>query len=404
MKYPTSTKTKAVITGPTIPQDIINEIADHLVIDSDILSIRACALLSKSSVQPCRRHLFSVAVFTPASVDKWFKMFPVPEDSPTHYVKDLRIRIEGGGGCVPERFFKYIPRFTNVEKISLLGYGGAPLMRKTSLWKFPQSATSLTIDTDVVTLVQARDIIAQLPNLDELSLSGTLVWMDGKELLGIGTALRGRFGGKLILSGHYADWDTINMLLEIPSGLHFTEMQVSCMYMDLPSAVELAEACGRTLVKLSRVVDLQCKSKSCPLLSGPPLTTFPDADGRGIFEHSLSSSKFPNLQEVNFVFRLGNMNNGLPVIPGALSTLRPATSPRLSAVRLEFTYESTAFRSVELMTGEVWICLRQAANEVARIEREFEGAVNFTVVPDSRFEMVLDRLKVRFVCGDPLAV
>ena len=43
-KYPTVSITKTVITGPTIPQDIVNEIVDHLVIDSAFRSIRASAL------------------------------------------------------------------------------------------------------------------------------------------------------------------------------------------------------------------------------------------------------------------------------------------------------------------------------------------------------------------------
>jgi len=84
------------------------------------------------------------------------------------------------------------------------------------------------------------------------------------------------------------------------------------------------------------------------------------------------------------------------VIPGALSTLTPVTSPRLSVIRLEFTYEPTAVHSMAIMINEVRDSLQQVANEVTRIEREFEGAVNFTVVPDSRFEVALSRLNVRF--------
>ena len=254
----TSVKIKTVVTGPTIPQDIVNEIADHLAINSDFRSIRACALLSKSSVQPCRRHLFRILVLTSMGVDEWLKTFPVPEESPAHHVRDLHIWI-GGGGCIPEKFFRYTLWFTRVEKLSLLGYGGAPLLRKTSLWRLPKSATSLTIDTDVVTLVQVRDVIAQLPNLDDLSLSGSLVEVDRDELLGIGKVMRGRFGGKLILSEEYAGEDAINMLLEIPSGLHFTEVQVPCTRRTLPLVFRLTEACGKTLVKLSHVVALHCE-------------------------------------------------------------------------------------------------------------------------------------------------
>jgi len=40
--------------------------------------------------------------------------------------------------------------------------------------------------------------------------------------------------------------------------------------------------------------------------------------------------------------------------------------------------------------------LRLIADEVARIEREFEGAVNLAVLRDSKFGAVLDSLDVRF--------
>ena len=40
--------------------------------------------------------------------------------------------------------------------------------------------------------------------------------------------------------------------------------------------------------------------------------------------------------------------------------------------------------------------LRCIEAEIARIEREFEGAVGFAVVPGSKFRVVLDSLNVRF--------
>jgi len=40
--------------------------------------------------------------------------------------------------------------------------------------------------------------------------------------------------------------------------------------------------------------------------------------------------------------------------------------------------------------------LRTIADEAARVEHEFEGAVKFTVLGDSRFGAVLDSLNVRF--------
>ena len=78
----------------------------------------------------------------------------------------------------------------------------------------------------------------------------------------------------------------------------------------------------------------------------------------------------------------------------ALSTLRPATSPRLSIIRLDF--HSSAGRLVETMITGMGDDLRRIAGEVARIECEFGGVVDFTVSRDSGFEALLDTLNVSF--------
>jgi len=279
-KYPTSTKTKTVAM-PTIPHDIVDEILGHLRVatDSDISEflpvstlvsfrthilspLQACALVSKSWTQLCRRHLFHTAVFASRDMDKWLKMFPVPEESPAHRVRDLRVWI--GENPVPEEFFEYAPWFRNVERVSLLGYGWVRPYRRRLFWGLPQSTTSLTINTDVVTLVQARDILIHLPNLDDLSLSGSLAPADGNILPGVGKTIRGSFGGRLLLRGGYACEGVINMLLGVQSGLRFTEVQVDCTRDCLPSVVRLAEACDKTLMKLSHTVVSHCKSHPPP--------------------------------------------------------------------------------------------------------------------------------------------
>ena len=189
----------------------------------------------------------------------WLKTFPVPEESPARHVRDLRI-CTGGRHHVPEEFFEYTQWFSNVERVCLVGCGEAPPLRRPSLWRLPQSATSLLVNTDAITLVQVRDAMAQLPNLDNLSLLGFLVAVNRKELVGIGAVLKGRFGGKLMLYGEYVDEDVINMLLEVPTGLGFTELQTSCTPERFPSAVRLAEACGKTLLKLSHLHRKPCPS------------------------------------------------------------------------------------------------------------------------------------------------
>ena len=254
-----STSTKVIV--PKIPQDIIDEILDHLVTNPDfsIRSLQSCSLASKSWVPSCRRHLFHTIFFTSRHMTRWLETFPVPEESPAHHVRDLRFSV-GGPISVLERFFEHMPWFTNVEGVALSRHNTFKPFWLPSFWRLPQSATSLTIRGDLIGVPQIQNIMAQLPNLNDLSLSGSLGLMDDRALVGIGKALRGKFGGLLRLEDGYVDGGVVDMLLEIPTRLHFTEMYIHGTNESLLSAVRLAEACAQTLVMLSYMVDSDGKS------------------------------------------------------------------------------------------------------------------------------------------------
>ena len=243
---------------PRLPQETTDEILDHLATDPDFRSLRSCALVSKSWVPSCRRHLFHTIILTRAAMERWLEMFPVPEESPAHFVKDLQVWT-GPSHFVPEQFFEYTPWFTNVKSLSLLGYKGVIMMQRPLIWRSPQSVTSLTITTGRITLVEIRDIMAGLPNLDSLSLSGKILMNSGAPQ-GIGTILRGRFGGKLRLVDKNAGECVTDMLLEVPTGIHFTEIQFEWPRKLLPSNIRLLEACSKTLVRLSYLAGFERKS------------------------------------------------------------------------------------------------------------------------------------------------
>jgi hypothetical protein len=59
----------------------------------------------------------------------------------------------------------------------------------------------------------------------------------------------------------------------------------------------------------------------------------------------------------------------------ALSTLKLATSPRLSALQLDF-----GSWSIEPSIEDMGSDLRRTVDEVARIQQEFEGVVKVTVL------------------------
>ena len=188
---------------------------------------------------------------------QWLKTFPIPERSPAHLVRHLTLSL---GGCyaAPEEFFIHTQWFTNVEKMTVLGIQGFQPVWIPSFAKLPQSVTSLTIDTDIVTLLEIRDVMQRLPNLNDLTLSGCLLKLEMDRLRGIGAVLRGRFDGQLRLFRlkRSAEADVMNMLLEVPSGIHFTEVHIFSVYECLLPVVKLAEACGKNLIKLTYSVDL----------------------------------------------------------------------------------------------------------------------------------------------------
>jgi len=128
----------------------------------------------------------------------------------------------------------------------------------------------------------------------------------------------------------------------------------------------------------------------------PTLTQFYNAAGGKNLERSFDFSGFPNLQEVKLGFRSGLSGGGLLCIPMALSTIRSSTSPCLSAIRLDFARSPIIHRPIDMLIQDTSDDLRWVANEAARIEREFEGAIKLVVRRDPGFDMVLSTLKVGF--------
>jgi len=140
------------------------EILDHLATGSDLESLRACALVSRSWVPSCRRHLFHTLDLTWGKMDRWLYAFPVPEESPAHHFRELCMTF-GEINWFPDKFFEHAPRFTNLRKLSLFGAEDCLGSRLPSLWRLPESVTSLTITgSNDVTLVGVWDIMARLPN------------------------------------------------------------------------------------------------------------------------------------------------------------------------------------------------------------------------------------------------
>ena len=232
--------------------------------------------------------------------------------------------------------------------------------------------------------------MVHLPHLNDLILSGTATMGPS---LGLGTGLRGRFGGELQLRDN--KYTVSEKLLEVPTGLHFTKIYI---YVDFP--------CRKTLVDLSY---------SCSTHSGKPhpfnrspgltsssigtLTLFTSVGGQESLQRSFDVSKFPRLRTVTLCLRWTWTQGPLHYIQTAFSTLKPSTSPHISHVHLRFTgptyltyYLSPETSDLENLGNEP---LPRIADELSRIERGYEGAVWLSVFRSMEFRR-LDRLDVRF--------
>ena len=244
---------------PRTPQEVTDKILAHLAADSDLGSLRSCTLVSKSWIPLCRQHLFHTVTFTWLSIEGWLETFPVPEESPAHLVRCLGIQL-GLSDNEPEKVFEHSPWFTNVERVIISARHGWPLHIRPH-WRLPQSTTSLTLNVDVITLAGIMSIMTGLPNLDNLSLSGTFL-LNRFLSLEDGMDPRGRFGGRLRLIGGLAEETLMETLLEIPTGLRFTEVEIRCTRNVLLPTVSLVEGCSKTLVKLSYTISLYSKYRS----------------------------------------------------------------------------------------------------------------------------------------------
>ncbi|KAF9781680.1 hypothetical protein BJ322DRAFT_1220464 [Thelephora terrestris] len=360
--------TVAVFSIPMIPQDIIHEILYHIVPDPNFrLALRACSLVSKLWIAPSQWHLFHTLSFTGRDMFKWLKVFPIPEQTPAHHVRDLCLSL-GGLHDAPDDFFRRIRWFAGVRKLTVLGKDMELRKRR----RYMPSVACSPFNHLTATVLQIRDVMAQLQNLNDLALSGTLGAVDRSNLQKIRTGLRGDFRGQLRLLKMPADdlGDIINMLLEILNGLQFPEVEIHSVNGCLLPSASLAEACGGTLTKLSYTVE--------------------NHDGPDALDHSFNFSRSPNLKEVKFA--VDWRGGSLLWIPVALSTLKPTTSPRLSIVRLSLR---SMARYVNPRDWWERLCddLRRVEGEIARIKHEFAGEVNLIV---SRPPWFRDSLPLNF--------
>ena len=230
---------------PRVPQELVDQVLDHLA--DDTATLQSCSLVAKSWIYPSRRHLFNSIFLTVNDITKWNTTFPNPEDSPAGHVRDLSFCfIQPDVGINFADRFLY---FSNVQKLTLIGRTAADPGFISGLGQLPPSIRSVDITFSKILTVHIISMMQQLPNLENLSLMST----DWGGLIppGTGKLLQARLSGKLRLRRQLANRDLLNMLMEIPTGPRFAEVEIRDARMDcFPATLKLVRACQDTLTKL----------------------------------------------------------------------------------------------------------------------------------------------------------
>ena len=98
---------------PRLPQELLDEIMDHLA--DDPTSLRRCSMVARTFVSSCRRHLFRRIEFWPHNLPTWKCTFPDPSTSPAAYTREIRIQLASDA---PTLLADYMPYFSTRGSIS----------------------------------------------------------------------------------------------------------------------------------------------------------------------------------------------------------------------------------------------------------------------------------------------
>ena len=186
-------------------------------------------------------HLFFQARFNPDLVSRWCGVFPVPEHSPAHRARALRLRLSPDQDAL-SHFAKHIPYFSSIQVLSL-----EPISCDL-LTTLPQTLPAVHyphVKGSGITLDAIHAAMMRLPGLNSLS-DGCF---SNTELpLGVENLPKGEFHRVLKLHAGLAHRDVFNMLTNIPTGLHFTRVDIAKVDGNFFSdALTLVKACEHSV-------------------------------------------------------------------------------------------------------------------------------------------------------------
>jgi len=227
----------------SLPPEILDTIIDHL--RNEPATLKTCCLVSKSWVPRTRRHLFVQVYFNSpfASIELWKKTFPDPSNSPAHHTRTLYVHgppvttaaEKGAGGLI--RTFRNVVHLelSKMDRASLVPFCG-----------FSSTLRSLNL---IHTPVDIFDLVCSFPLLEDLTLVALLPTgeVGGWNVPSTPPKLTGTLDLRMFGEAHHV----ARILLDLPGGLHFSEINAAFYDEDAKSVSDVVSRCSGTLERLT---------------------------------------------------------------------------------------------------------------------------------------------------------
>ena len=255
-----------------LPPEVLDLIVDFLHDDRDAL--KACCLASKSWVHRTRQYLFVRVEFSLEShVKLWEETFPDPFNSPARYTRSLTIHrfqeitsVANGVGCWIRAFSGIVRLHVNIYVYSARAVSSVPLRGLSPALKSLRLTYGCSVPPSEI-----FGLVCSFPLLEDLALYtlGDNSEVDGWNI----PSTSPKFTGYLDLAIPGGIRPTVDRLLELPSGLHFSKISVVCLVEDVKPMIDLVSECSDTLESLSIYYYLEGAAFPSPSVIDQYLTT-----------------------------------------------------------------------------------------------------------------------------------
>jgi hypothetical protein len=234
---------KTTMTQPHLPPNVTDYIID--LICDDPKTLQACCLVSKSWIPRSRAHIFNSVEFeTSIQQEAWKKTFPIPQLSPAHLVRSLKLSSLSACYSSSAEGDDWIQPFTNVVRLELDSILIPSIPSCLHL-----SVKSLIVPCNFFLFPRTLDLIRSFPHLEDLDISKKPAYsgyFDRGVHFRPSVETPSPFTGTLVIAAKPES--VASSLLSLQDGLRFREI----VWMPYPRdkiewAMALVERCSDTL-------------------------------------------------------------------------------------------------------------------------------------------------------------